>query len=90
MTNEQVNLLPVDTADATILVDNSLDILMSGTEIAHRAPLAYDWTEREQLIAEHGYSLLLTSYFSKQLDKLVVCISVEGRVYPQQGLPQAR
>ncbi len=60
MTNEQVNLLPVDTADVTILVDNSLDILMPGTEIAHRAPLAYDWTEREQLIAEHGYSLLLT------------------------------
>src|SRR5258707_11744879 len=60
MTNEQVNLLPVDTADVNILVDNSLDILMPGTEIAHRAPLAYNWTEREQLIAEHGYSLLLT------------------------------
>jgi 7,8-dihydropterin-6-yl-methyl-4-(beta-D-ribofuranosyl)aminobenzene 5'-phosphate synthase len=60
MTNEQVNLLPVDTADVTILVDNSLDILMPSTEIAHRAPLAYDWAEREQLIAEHGYSLLLT------------------------------
>ena len=60
MTNEQVTLLPVDTADVTILVDNSLDILMPSTEIAQRAPLAYDWSEREQLLAEHGYSLLLT------------------------------
>ena len=60
MSNQQVTLLPVDTADVTILVDNSLDILMPSTEVAHRAPLAYDWSEREQLIAEHGYSLLLT------------------------------
>ncbi len=60
MTNEQVTLLPVDTADVTILVDNSLDILMPSTEIAQRAPLAYEWSEREQLLAEHGYSLLLT------------------------------
>jgi 7,8-dihydropterin-6-yl-methyl-4-(beta-D-ribofuranosyl)aminobenzene 5'-phosphate synthase len=28
--------------------------------VAQRAPLAYDWSERDQLIAEHGYSLLLT------------------------------
>jgi len=60
MTNEQVTLLPVDTADVTILVDNSLDILMPSTEIAQRAPLAYEWSEREQLLAEHGYSLVLT------------------------------
>jgi 7,8-dihydropterin-6-yl-methyl-4-(beta-D-ribofuranosyl)aminobenzene 5'-phosphate synthase len=60
MPNEQVTLLPVDTADVTILVDNSLDILMPSTEIAHRASLAYDWSEREQLIAEHGYAVLLT------------------------------
>src|SRR5438270_8435521 len=60
MPNQQVTLLPVDTADVTILVDNSLDILMPGTEVAHRAPLAYDWSEREQLIAEHGYAVLLT------------------------------
>src|SRR5258708_25504258 len=58
--SEHVTLLPVDSADVTILVDNSLDILMPSDEVAHRAPLHYNWSEREQLIAEHGYSLLLT------------------------------
>ena len=58
--NQQVTLLPVDVADVTILVDNSLDIFLPTDKIAHRAPLHYDWSNREQLIAEHGYSLLLT------------------------------
>jgi len=58
--SKHITLLPVDVADVTILVDNFLDILMPSDDIAHRAPLHYDWSDREQLIAEHGYSLLLT------------------------------
>ncbi|MBV9231694.1 MAG: MBL fold metallo-hydrolase [Chloroflexi bacterium] len=58
--SEQVTLLPVDVADVTILVDNSIDVLLPSTEVAKRAPLAQNWTEREQLVAEHGYALLLT------------------------------
>ncbi len=58
--NERVNLLPVDVADVTMLVDNVVDILLPSTEVAQRAPLALHWSEREQLIAEHGYALLLT------------------------------
>lgn len=58
--NPQITLLPIDAADVTILVDNSIDILLPGNEMVQRAPLAYDWSEREQLIAEHGYALLLT------------------------------
>ena len=56
--SDRVTLLPVDAADVTILVDNFVDILLPGTEMVRRAPLAWDWSEREQLIAEHGYSLL--------------------------------
>src|SRR5437588_4719359 len=59
MAIQQVTLLAVDAADVTILVDNSLDILLPSDEVAHRAPMYYDWSDREQLIAEHGYSLLL-------------------------------
>jgi 7,8-dihydropterin-6-yl-methyl-4-(beta-D-ribofuranosyl)aminobenzene 5'-phosphate synthase len=58
--SEQVTLLPVEAVDITILVDNAIDILLPSTEVAQRAPLAYDWSEGDQLIAEHGYSLLLT------------------------------
>ncbi|MGZ6368714.1 MAG: MBL fold metallo-hydrolase, partial [Ktedonobacteraceae bacterium] len=60
MASQQVTLLPVDVADITILIDNSLDILLPSDEVAQRAPMYYDWSDREQLIAEHGYSLLLT------------------------------
>src|SRR5260221_13139481 len=58
--SDHVTLLPVEAADITILVDNFVDILLPGTEMVRRAPLVWNWSEREQLIAEHGYSLLLT------------------------------
>src|SRR6266700_3199350 len=58
--SDRVTLLPIDIADVTILVDNFVDLFLPGTEIVRRAPLVWEWSEREQLIAEHGYSLLLT------------------------------
>lgn len=58
--NTRVSLEPVDAVDVTILIDNFVDILLPSTEVAVRAPLFYDWSQREELIAEHGYSLLLT------------------------------
>ncbi|MGH9022513.1 MAG: MBL fold metallo-hydrolase [Acidimicrobiia bacterium] len=57
---EQATLQPVDSADVTVLVDTFVDLLLSGNEIARRAPLAYDWSEGDQLRAEHGYALLVT------------------------------
>ena len=57
---ETASLSPVDTVDVTILVDNTIDINLPGSAIAHRAPRHYDWAERAQLRAEHGYALLLT------------------------------
>lgn len=57
---DRVTLEPVEAADVTIVVDNSIDILLPNERVAQRAPLHHDWSDREQLIAEHGYSLLLT------------------------------
>jgi len=50
----------VDSVDATILVDNSIDILMASTDHVVRPSLTWDWSRRPQLIAEHGYSLLFS------------------------------
>ena len=47
--SEHVWLEPVDAVDVTILVDNSIDLLMLGSETVRRAPLAYDWSERGNL-----------------------------------------
>jgi 7,8-dihydropterin-6-yl-methyl-4-(beta-D-ribofuranosyl)aminobenzene 5'-phosphate synthase len=54
-----VRLKPVDHAEVTIVMDNFVDVLMAGTEDVHRY-VAYDLSDREQLIAEHGFSALIT------------------------------
>jgi len=58
---ERVTLLPVDAAHVTIIVDNSIDLLLPGTDRVHRPDPRWDLFEsRDQLRAEHGLSLLLT------------------------------
>ena len=52
-------LKPVDRAEVTIVMDNFVDVLMAGSEDVDRY-LAYDWSDRRQLVAEHGFSALLT------------------------------
>ncbi|HLQ56437.1 MAG TPA: MBL fold metallo-hydrolase [Streptosporangiaceae bacterium] len=68
---EQATLQPVDLAEVTILVDTFVDILLAGNDVARRAPLAYDWSERDQLRAEHGYALLLTVQRGDRRDSLL-------------------
>ncbi len=55
-----VHLRPVDSVDVTIVVDNSIDILLPSKGPVMRPSLAWNWSERQQLVAEHGYSVLLT------------------------------
>ena len=69
--SDQAALEPVDIADVFILVDNSIDMLLTNERVAQRAPLHHDWSEREQLIAEHGYALLLTVQSGNQTDSLL-------------------
>jgi len=54
-----IRLEPVDRAEVTIVVDNFVDVLMAGPEGVGRY-LATDWGDRDQLIAEHGFSALIT------------------------------
>ena len=54
-----IGLEPVDRVEVTIVVDNFVDVLMAGAEGVRRY-LATDWGDRRQLIAEHGFSALVT------------------------------
>jgi len=54
-----VALQPVDAAEITVLVDNSIDVFLSDGEVAKRPTRAWD-PEPGILRAEHGLSLLLT------------------------------
>ena len=69
--SDRVTLEPVDAADVIIVVDNSIDILLTNERVAQRAPLHPDWSERDQLIAEHGYSLLLTIQHNGQTESIL-------------------
>jgi 7,8-dihydropterin-6-yl-methyl-4-(beta-D-ribofuranosyl)aminobenzene 5'-phosphate synthase len=55
-----VDLAPVDAVEVSIVVDNFVDVLMAGDEGVRRFPLPMHFFEGEHLVAEHGYSALLT------------------------------
>src|SRR5207245_9042862 len=54
-----VEVKSVYALEVLILVDNVSDALLASSEVARRAASALN-PERDQLLAEHGYSLLLT------------------------------
>jgi 7,8-dihydropterin-6-yl-methyl-4-(beta-D-ribofuranosyl)aminobenzene 5'-phosphate synthase len=55
-----VALQPVDAVEVTIVIDNSLDILLPSQVGVRRLVQPYRWSEGEQLIAEHGFAALVT------------------------------
>jgi hypothetical protein len=60
MDTTPVTLQAVDRLEITVLVDNSIDVFLPGTEAVQRASLSTElpWGERHALIAEHGYAAL--------------------------------
>jgi 7,8-dihydropterin-6-yl-methyl-4-(beta-D-ribofuranosyl)aminobenzene 5'-phosphate synthase len=65
-----VVLEPVDGVDVTIVVDNFVDVLMAGAEGVHRY-LAHDFADRDQLVAEHGFSALVTVRSGQERSRLL-------------------
>ncbi len=57
-----IALQPVDRVEIMSVMDNSLDVLMGDTPIARRAKLERDALNKAQLRAEHGVSMLVTTY----------------------------
>ncbi|HLW17973.1 MAG TPA: MBL fold metallo-hydrolase [Actinomycetota bacterium] len=60
MSKKNLTLAPVDAVEVTIVMDTFVDVLMAGQDGVRRFPLAYDWSEGQQLVAEHGFSALIT------------------------------
>lgn len=54
--NGVVDLKPVDAVEVTLVMDTYVDYLLAGAEGVRRFQLAYDWSDREQLVAEHGFA----------------------------------
>jgi 7,8-dihydropterin-6-yl-methyl-4-(beta-D-ribofuranosyl)aminobenzene 5'-phosphate synthase len=56
---DAAELQAVDGVDVTIVMDNFVDVLMADEEDIRRYR-AYDLADRNQLVAEHGFSALVT------------------------------
>jgi 7,8-dihydropterin-6-yl-methyl-4-(beta-D-ribofuranosyl)aminobenzene 5'-phosphate synthase len=56
---QTITPLAVDRATVSVIVDNSIDLLMAGTEVARRLPLGPNPFERSLPTAEHGFSVLV-------------------------------
>src|SRR3972149_10121155 len=57
-----VSLKSVDKVEILSVMDNSIDVLMGSTPVAKRLKRARDANSRPQLRAEHGVSMLVTTY----------------------------
>jgi len=59
MAKSIISLPEVDEVQIQVIMDNSIDVLMASTEVAKRFPLGPNPFERPQLIAQHGFSVLI-------------------------------
>jgi 7,8-dihydropterin-6-yl-methyl-4-(beta-D-ribofuranosyl)aminobenzene 5'-phosphate synthase len=60
MSQATISLPEVDGVKITLVVDNTVDLLLSSDEIIHRFPLYPDAFDRPAPLAEHGFSALIT------------------------------
>ena len=64
-------LREVDKVEILTLLDNTIDLLMAGTEQVKRFPLPSDGLTRESLVAEHGFAALVTATSDNASDSLL-------------------
>jgi 7,8-dihydropterin-6-yl-methyl-4-(beta-D-ribofuranosyl)aminobenzene 5'-phosphate synthase len=69
--NKKMALKEVEKVEVTCLVDNTVDLLLPNTEVAHRPVLTKNWHERP-LVAEHGFCALLTLHIDEVKRKLLL------------------
>ena len=79
MSRVTLPLQEVDQARITLVMDNTIDLLMASTDVAKRFPVTPNSLERSQPIAEHGFSALIRVRRGNQ----------EGRVLFDTGISRA-
>jgi 7,8-dihydropterin-6-yl-methyl-4-(beta-D-ribofuranosyl)aminobenzene 5'-phosphate synthase len=83
MEAEVIPLAEVDSVNVSLLCDNSVDILMTGSAVARRFKLRNDLFEQQLPIAEHGYSALIEVKKGESTGKLLfdTGVSKQGILY---------
>ena len=85
MAETRAGLTAVDRLEITILVDNSIDIFLSSTEEVRRTrlPSELPWGDLKALVAEHGYSALVSVHSAGHSATLLfdTGISTQGLIH---------
>jgi 7,8-dihydropterin-6-yl-methyl-4-(beta-D-ribofuranosyl)aminobenzene 5'-phosphate synthase len=55
-----MGLIETERVELTSIVDNTVDLLLPSSEVAKRPRLTHGWYAKPQLIAEHGFSTLVS------------------------------
>jgi 7,8-dihydropterin-6-yl-methyl-4-(beta-D-ribofuranosyl)aminobenzene 5'-phosphate synthase len=66
----------IDGVEITTIIDNTLDLLMASTPVAHRFPVHRELFSPHQLRTEHGVSLLVTVLNQGKRDTLLFATGV--------------
>ncbi|NJP04371.1 MAG: MBL fold metallo-hydrolase [Chloroflexaceae bacterium] len=64
-------LTPVDAVEVTVLVDNTMDVLLPGSPVVRRAPIKPYSFEQTPLMAEHGFSLMVTVQVGDRRESII-------------------
>jgi 7,8-dihydropterin-6-yl-methyl-4-(beta-D-ribofuranosyl)aminobenzene 5'-phosphate synthase len=83
-----IALKPVDRVEVLSVMDNSIDVLMGNTPVARRAPRVRDSFSRPQLRAEHGVSMLVTTYANDTKDSFLfdTGVTIDGVLHNMDAL----
>ena len=66
-----IPLKPVDRVEVLSVMDNSIDVLMGNTPVARRLKRSPDSHSRPQLRAEHGVSMMVSTYDDGNRDRFL-------------------
>jgi 7,8-dihydropterin-6-yl-methyl-4-(beta-D-ribofuranosyl)aminobenzene 5'-phosphate synthase len=83
-----IALKSIDRVEVLSVMDNSIDVLMGNTPVAQRARRARDSFSRPQLRAEHGVSMLVTTYANSTRDSFLfdTGVTIDGVLHNLDAL----
>jgi 7,8-dihydropterin-6-yl-methyl-4-(beta-D-ribofuranosyl)aminobenzene 5'-phosphate synthase len=88
MPSQTIPLPAVDSVRVSMVMDNAIDVLMAGNEVAHRWKRGSNPFEREQPIAQHGFSAMIEVSQGPRTGKLLfdTGVSKTGILYNLDAL----
>ena len=72
MLGQDIRLKEIDGVEITTVVDNVIDLLMAGTEVARRLEIRPDSFEKPLPVAEHGFAALIATWRDGRIGQVLL------------------